>query len=438
MKKILFILLQLFIISSFVFSSEYEEELEITDVEIVQNLDGNCFVMYKTIDGSVKMFIENHFYPQNNGEFNFFNNSGNIKATSSFYTKEMNYNLAVCFTGLDEEERNNLFIFAAGLNLKDYFSHSILFSDNEKINIKDIIFSDTDEISVFFTNNDVLYCEKINLLSNEEVQKVCFSGYTIDELKVNKLVEKDGTSILYGVFSSNNNLYIYNMYDETETFQQITNNTDGFYYTLDNKQGVCYVSDGEIFTKINYGKSYNIKSMPVNLNINFIKDIIGVANKINIIMRGDNLISSITLDLLLDTIEEQGITSYETEPFIYIDKNQIFDESIIMIVKDDAIYSFSDNTWKYISSYKDFEQNINSELSNITKENEKEFELKIERINDSFTYYVAQINNVKFIPLYKNNYIEQYSAIKSTRAVNNLFYTFIKNNNKINILSRME
>ena len=187
-KKYFIILIQLMIISVYMFSSEYVENQHIEDLQIVQNRKGNCYVLYKTEEGSLRMFTENHFQPDFNSECNFFNEQ-NIIVDSQFYKTENAGNVAICFTGNCGENDNNLYIFVSGLNYEDYFSRII--SINQNINIKYISFTENNEITVFFFNNydSSLYSLKIDLISNNEVINTIFTGYIINEIVFKEMVK---------------------------------------------------------------------------------------------------------------------------------------------------------------------------------------------------------------------------------------------------------
>lgn len=433
MKKNFFVLVQCICIFTVAFSSQYEEKLEITDIEIVQSLDGNCCVIYKTIDNTVRMFIENFHEPKLCGEVNLFRDSNNIKATSSFYSKEGYTRFGLCFTGVDTEGNNKLYVFSTGASINDYFSKSISFINEERLEIKDIIFSDTDELSIYLTINDILYCQKINLNSKQEELKICFMGHEVNEMKICK---REDT--FYGIFSAKDGLYIYMQTEDTEYIQKITDEED-FFYCLDEEKNLCYITDGKKITKIIFEETVNTETISVDINVKHIKDIITIDEKTILILRGENKISSSVIDFEKQLFLNEILCSYEKEPFVYIEKNKLLIDSIILIVKDDAVYSLDNLCWNKIINYQEFSSKLNPKLITLQQEDEKYFEIRKEKSHiDNNVYYVAQIDKERFIPLYENINDETYLIVKNSRSINNFFYTVIKKDDVINILSRRD
>ncbi len=438
MKKRLFLLLLgLISVVMNVFSTEYQDERTVSDLVLIQNSDGKCYVLYKTDDSEVNMYVENHFDEEECGKINFFSENDTIKATSPFFKKEKYGREIICFTGTMSEteiEEDNIFIFMSGADYTDFYSKVIPFSKEDNVALMDFAISDSEEIIVYLSINDNLLSKTINPNSDSITDKYLFSGYRIEDIKIIK--NKNINGFYYGVFVSNNKLYAFVLNSENERIEKITE-SEKYYYLFDEKNPVCYFSDGISFKKFSFTDGIDYKEISLDLDTENIRDVFEIDNKINIISRDEENIYSIVTDVNLQSFEKNVICSNETTPFIYIEKNKFFNDMVVMIVKDIGVYAYLNNTWNLLEDYKNITPYINPKLSEISRSNEKKFGINIE-INhkDGFFHYVAKVSNVKSIPLYENN-DEELDVIKNSSSINGLFYTFIKKAEIINIISRM-
>ncbi|BDC93194.1 hypothetical protein [Treponema bryantii] len=435
-KKLILLLLGLITIIWNVFSSEYQEERIISDIVLIQNTEGKCFVLYKTDDSEVSMYVENHFDESDCGKRNFFTETGNIKATSPFFRKEKNGREIVCFKGIFSEtefEEDNIFIFMTGVDYTGYYSKVIPFAKQDNIVLQDFAISDLDEITFYLSVNDNLLSKTINTKSDFINDNYLFSGYQIDSLRIYENSENNGS--FYGLFKSNNNPYAFVLKNNNVRITKITD-SEKYYYLFDDKP-VCFFSDGQTFKKITYTDEIILKELSIELDTDNIRDVFEIDNKINIIARDNKNIYSIITDTNLQSFEKTVLCSNENTPFIYIEKNKYFNNSVVLVIKDVGLYSYKNNSWNLIQEYDNITPYINSKLSKISKANEKKFNIKIDRnYKDGLFHYVVKLNDVKSIPLYENN-DEEFDVVQNSSSINGLFYTFIKKGENINIISRV-
>ena len=435
-KKLFLLLLALITVVWNVFSSEYQEERNISDVVLIQNTEGKCFVLSKTDDSEVSMYVDNHFDENDCGKKNFFTETGNIKASSPFFKKDIHGRDFICFTGTDSEsemEEDKLFIFMTGVDYTGYYSKVISFPKKDNIILKDFVISDSNELIVYIAINDNLLSKKINITSDSVSDRYVFSGYPIDDIKIRNNTEHN--ELFYGIFISKNDFYAFVLNDENERIEKIINNGK-FYYLFDDFNPVCFFSDGQILTKIYFTDEITYKAMSIELDTDNIRDIFEYDNIINIIMRNEESIYSISANLNIPSYEKVKLCSNKNSPFIYIEKNRYFNDSIIMIIKDVGVYRYSENSWDFLINYKDIEQYINPELFGITQSKEKDFKISVEpNLNDGLFNYFASLNNLKNIPIYSIDNTK-YDVIKNSSIINGLFYTFLKDETNIKIISR--
>ncbi|BDC93443.1 hypothetical protein [Treponema bryantii] len=435
-KKLFLLLLGLISVVMNVFSTEYQDERNISDIVLIQNTDGKCYVLYKTDDSEVSMYVENHFNEEDCVKTNFFANNETIKATSPFLKKEKYGRKVICFAGTISQtnlEEDNIFIFMSGADYTGYYSKIIPFPKQDNVVLQDFTISDSDEITVYLSQNDNLLSKTINPKSDFINDNYLFSGYKIESFTIYKNNELNES--FYGLFISNNNPYAFVLKNNNETITKITD-SENYYYLFDDKP-VCFFSDGQAFKKITYTDEIILKELSIELDTDNIRDVFEVDNIINIISRDNKNIYSIVADTNLQSFEKTVLCSNETTPFIYIEKNKFFNDSIVIIIKDIGIYIFSENKWNLLEDYKNIKPYINPKLSEISINNEKNFVIEIE-INhkDGLFHYVAKLNNIKTIPLYED-YNEEFEVVKNSSSINGLFYTFIKKSENINIFSRM-
>ena len=437
-KKQLLLLLGLITIVWNAFSSEYKDERNISDVVVIQNTEQKCFILYKTDDSEVNMYIENHSDKSDCGKINFFNEAENIKATSSLLKKSKDGREFICFIGTDsdtEDEEDKLFIFMTGADYSNFYSNVISFPKRDNVSLKDFVISNSNEITVLLSINDNILSKKINIESNNINDSYLFSGFKIDEIKIFTNTEMNNS--FYGMFISNNEFYAYILNNENESLEKITTNQE-FYYLFNNNNPICYVSNGHVFTKIIYSNEIELKTIAFSLEPDTIRDVFETNNKIEIIARDEENIYSITIDIDLNSIQKQILCSNKLTPFIYIEKNKIFNNSIIMIIKDIGIYSYSNDSWLILDDYKNINPFLNLELSEISKDKEKDFEIGIDRnYKNGLFQYVAKIQDLKTFPLYETDE-EKFDVIKNTSCINGLFYTFIKKSENIKIISKVD
>lgn len=437
MKKKFLLLLGLISIILNGFSSEYFDDRNISDVILIQNAERKCFVLYKTDDSEVSMYVENHFDENDCGKRNFFSEDGIIKATSPFLRKEKNGREVICFIGTDSEtelEEDILFMFMTGSDYTNYYSKEIPFSKHDNVMLKDFVISDSNEITVLLSINDNILSKTINIDSHNISDRYLFSGYQIEDVKILKNPEQD--DLYYGMFFSNNNFYAFVLNKESEIIEKITDNKK-IYYSLADKNPVCYVADGELFVKIIYSNLIELKIISTTINPDNIRDLFESDGKTIIIARDKENIYSFTIDNNFTSLEELSICSNMGNPFIYLEKNKYFNNSILMIIKDVGIYTYTNNSWKLLDDYKNVRPYLNPELQDLSINNEKEFRIKIDRnYKNGLFQYKAKINDSKSIPIYANEE-EVLDVIKNSSSINDLFYTFIKVSDKIKIISKV-